>query len=168
MKTRELADLTHPLTIHYCYVACPACVCVWLAVFNCLLHLPWFGQVSAWRFHCLKSTTNSEQPQLLFPSTSKSKICPVYSSLCLTCLNQHSLLHLNTEPRRFSFNQLRREFVLIHSSFLILHRDNSIAVPLCSKRFLSSCSRVQQSDESRIVPLTQLLYTWSCMFKEIA
>ena len=54
--------------------------------------------------------------RLLFPSTSKSKICPLYSSPRFTCPNQRSLLHLNTESRLFSFNRLRGEFVLTRCS----------------------------------------------------
>ena len=78
---------------------------MWLAVFNHFLHLPQFWQVSAWSFHCLKSSSVASNqnffgwPRLLFPSTSKSKICPVYNSLHFTYLKQHSLSHLNNESR---------------------------------------------------------------------
>ena len=50
-----------------------------------------FLQVSAWRLHCLKSflmVSNQhffERPWFLFPSTSKPKTCPAYSSLWFTC-----------------------------------------------------------------------------------
>ena len=98
------------------------------------------------------------QPGLLFPSTFKPKICPVCSSLRFTCLNQCSLLHPHTESRLFSFNQLRREFLLTRCSFLILHIHKCVALSLCYKFFLSSCIRPQHSGEESIIPLTQLLY----------
>ena len=119
---------------------------VWLAVFHRFLHSLRFWQVSASRFHCLKSSLMVSNQhflgrlQLLFPFTSKSKICAVYSPLCFICLNQRSRLHLNTESRLFSFNRLRREYVLTRYSFLILHNQNSIALSLRSKCFLSSLS----------------------------
>ena len=100
-------------------------VCVWLAVFNRLLHSRRFWQVSTWRFHCFKSSLMASnqhffwQPRLQFPSTSKSKICLVYISPRFTCPNQRSMLHFNTESRLFSFNRLGREFVLTHCSFAI-------------------------------------------------
>ena len=112
-----------------------------------------FWQVSAWRFHCLKLSLMASnqhffgQSRLLFPFTSKSKIFPVYNSLCLTCPKQRSLLHLSTESRLFSFNRLRREFVLTSCSFLMLHNLNSNAISLRTKHFLSSCLRAQHSDE---------------------
>ena len=113
-----------------------------LGVFNRFLHSLRFWQVSGWRFHCLKSSlmvSNQRffgRPVLLFPSISKSKICPVYSSLRFTCPNQRSLLHLNTKSRLFRFNRLRREFVLARCSFLMLHNHSSIALSLRSQTFL--------------------------------
>ena len=128
-------------------------VCVWLAVFNHFLHSLQFWQVSAQRFHCLKSSLMASNqyffgwPQVLFPTTSKSKICPIYSSVHFTCTKQCSLLHLNTESGLFSFNQLRRKFLLTCCSFLMLHNQNSIALSLPSKCFLCSCLRAQHFDE---------------------
>ena len=125
-----------------------------------------FLQVSAWRLHCLKSflmVSNQhffERPRFLFPSTSKPKTCPAYSSLWFTYPSQCSLLHLNNESRLFSFNWLRKKFVLTRCSFLMLHNHNHIALSLPSKRFLPSCLRAKHSDEKSIVSLTQLLYIW--------
>ena len=86
---------------------CPACVTSNFQFFSPFAtNLTSFTQI----FHCLKSSlmvANQHlfgQPQLLFPSTFKSKICRVYSSLQFTCPNQRSLLHLNTEFRLSSFN----------------------------------------------------------------
>ena len=86
---------------------CPACVTSNFQFFPPFAtNLTSFTQI----FHCLKSSlmvANQHlfgQPQLLFSSTFKSKICQVYSSLQFTCPNQRSLLHLNTEFRLSSFN----------------------------------------------------------------
>ena len=150
---------------------------MWQEVSNRFLHSSRFWQVSVWRFYCLKSSLMASnqpffgQPQLLFPSTCKCKICsiyPVYSSLHFTCPNQRSLLHLNTESRVFSLIRLRREFVLTRCSFLMFHIHKRIALSLRSKCFLSSFLKAQYSDESSSVPLTRLLYIWPHVSTEIA
>ena len=126
----------------------PACVTSSFQLF------PAFWQVSGCRFHCLKPYLMASnqlfcgRPRLLSPSTSKSKICLVYSSLLhFTFLNQGSLLHLNTESKLFSLDWLKREFVLTRCSFLMLHIHKSIALSLCSKHSICSCLRAQHSDE---------------------
>lgn len=139
----------YPLTSHYNPSLCVSS----LAVFNHFLYSLQVWKILALRFDCLKpSLIVSNQhlfgwPRLLFSSTSKFKICPEYSSLSFTCLNQRSLLDLNTESKLFSFNQLRREFLLTRCSFMMFNIHNSIALSLCSKIFLFSCLRAQYSDE---------------------
>ena len=161
---------THSLFINV--ITSPAFVL--LGVFNHFLYSLRYWQVSAWRFHCLKSSLMASnqhffvRPRLLFPPTSNSKIFPVHSSLRFPCPNQRSLLHLNTESRLFSFNWIRREFVLAHCSFLMLHFHRGVALSLLSKRCLFSCLRARHSDEWSIVSLTQLLHIWPRAFKEIA
>ena len=105
-------DVLHGNVILWCYdnvthypLTSPYRSSVYVTSSLQLFHALWFWQVSAWRLHYLKSslmTSNQHlfgRPQLLFPSTSKSKIFPVFSSLRFTCPNQHSLLHLNIEFR---------------------------------------------------------------------
>ena len=141
-------SLTHyQVTPHYTSSVCSTSSLQSFPSFNLIL------TSSAWRFRCLKSSLMASNqyffgwPQVLFPTTSKSKICPIYSSVHFTCTKQCSLLHLNTESGLFSFNQLRRKFLLTWCSFLMLHNQNSIALSLPSKCFLCSCLRAQHFDE---------------------
>ena len=130
-----------------------------ITVFNFFLHPIRSWQVSVWKTHSFKSSllVSKEHffgwPQLLYPSISKSKICPVHSSLCFTRLNQRSLLYLNTESKLFSLNQLRREFVLTACFFLT---------------FLIFVYEGPTFLWIKHVPLAQLLYIWLPVFKEFA
>ena len=132
-------SLTHSLTHFPLTSRCTPSVCMT----SSLQSFPPFTSiltVSARRFHYLKSSLIAfnqhffGRARLLFPSTSKSKIYPVHSSLRFTCPNQCSLYHLNTESKLFSFNRLRREFVLTRCSFLMLH--NHVAQHTTLQTFL--------------------------------
>ena len=107
------------------------------------------------------------RPRFLFPSTSKSKICPIYSLLRFTWLNQRSLLHVNIEFRLFSFSRLRKDFVLARCSFLVLHIHKSIALSLHSKYFFLPFwgHNILMNEASS---LWHSCYIWPSVFKKIA
>ena len=104
---------------HYPLMSCyTPCMRAYLAVFNHLLYSLQFWQVSAWRFHCLKSSLDNRNFYFL-PLASPKFVEYIVDFASHVQIN--SLLHLSTESRLIINNimTLLRSSVICHIIFQI-------------------------------------------------
>ena len=118
---------------HYPLMSCyTPCMHAYLAVFNHLLYSLQFWQVSAWRFHCLKSSLDNRNFYFL-PLASPKFVEYIVDFASHVQIN--SLLHLSTESRLIINNimTLLRSFVICHIIFQISLMDVAVFEVLKTK-----------------------------------
>ena len=134
---------------HYPLMSCyTPCMHAYLAVFNHLLYSLQFWQVSAWRFHCLKSSLDNRNFYFL-PLASPKFVEYIVDFASHVQIN--SLLHLSTESRLIINNimTLLRSFVICHIIFQISLMDVAVFVFLKNNlKFFKKKKKKKKTEKS--------------------